>query len=285
MTTLAKLQQKIQRMETAAHCAHGETLPTGCEYLNPLLPGKGYLRGTIVEWLRRTEGSGATLFSLKDALQAASDGRALVIADPQRRLNPPALAALGANLTNTIVLRCGADSAELSDLCLNDLYWAINQSLQCPGVAAVWADLKQIDPQWSRRFQLSAESSGCMGFFVRPDWTRHDPSWSHARWLIQSVAGPATNERAGLSQLLSSQQRNFHIELVRCRGGAAGRKLTLSVNSSGTIRPVQERHDDNKQFCDNKQHRDNNRNQVKTNSLPAVSPSERTKNHPSATGT
>ena len=126
---------------------------------------------------------------MKVAQEAASRGGAIVIIDPDRQFFPVAAAAMRLPMEQLIVLQSSSQpGAGAID---HDLLWAIDQSLRCPAVAAVWGPLPKIDDRWSRRFQLSAESSGCLGLFVRPLSVARQPSWAEVQWLV-SPAGRVT---------------------------------------------------------------------------------------------
>ena len=166
LQTIQKLQGQIRRAETCSRNDDGTVISSSCKAIDKMLPANGYNRGTIIEWFAEP-GSGAELFSLMAARNAASDGGALVIVDPNGHFYPPAAYTIGINLSNLIILKC-----ETQNVHSNDFLWAIDQSLRCSAVAAVWGQLPEFESplqanHWQRRFQLSAESSGCCGMFVR----------------------------------------------------------------------------------------------------------------------
>ena len=124
-----------------------------CEALDRLLPAGGFRRGTLVEWLSNSSGSGAGTLAMLVARQAALEGGAVVVMDRHHWFYPPAAAALGVDLEHVIIVR--PDTAR-------DEIWALDQSLRCPGVAAVWSSLgDQLDQRDFRRLQLAAEIGAC----------------------------------------------------------------------------------------------------------------------------
>ena len=207
---IKQLQGKIRQVETTARNDDGTIVSSGSVDVDAMLPNGGYNRGTIVQWLS-VGGCGAAYLSLLAAKNAARDGGAIVIIDHRGEFFPPAARAMGINLGNLIVLKkCSVSSVQekegtefrvqraenreieapaetrpssesvgapatvragtdLPDE--EDFLWAIDQSLRCPAVAAVWGQLPEfktplLAERWSRRFQLSAESSGCLGLFI-----------------------------------------------------------------------------------------------------------------------
>ncbi|MHC4695899.1 MAG: ImuA family protein [Planctomycetota bacterium] len=72
---------------------------------------------------------------------------------------PPAAWQYGIALDRLIVLRTRN---------VRDAFWAMDQSLRCFAVAAVIAPFTQLDERHSRRLQLAARSSGCIGLILKP---------------------------------------------------------------------------------------------------------------------
>jgi hypothetical protein len=225
------LRQQIRRLETAARCGDGRVISTGCPDLDELLPERGLSAGTITEWLTPAGGHGARVLSLLAARQACADGGALVVIDPERSFFAPAAAAWGIDPDNVIVLRPPPDDHHA-------LYWAIDQSLRCSAVAAVWGALPRLHEQWQRRFQLSAEESGALGLFVRPASLLGDPGWSEVQWL---VGNRQAGTRRGESDTAARKgfDRFIDLRLVRIRNGTAGACVRVQLDfTSGQVRKV-----------------------------------------------
>jgi len=169
-----------------------------CEALDRLLPAGGFRRGTLVEWLSNSSGSGAGTLAMLVARQAALEGGAVVVMDRHHWFYPPAAAALGVDLEHVIIVR--PDTAR-------DEIWALDQSLRCPGVAAVWSSLgDQLDQRDFRRLQLAAEIGASLGLLLRPATVRGKPTWSDVQLLVE----PRPTQ--------SADARRLHVQLTRCRG-------------------------------------------------------------------
>ena len=238
------LQNRIRRVETAQRVGHGKIISSGCEAINRLLPGRGYSPGTLIQWLvpdrfssRRNQPNGlkpggyaADYLSLLSAIEACKDGRSLVVLDPWHQFYPPAVAALGVDMANLIILRSQPkptaqnQSARSNPQTDSDLYWAIDQSLRCSAVGAVWGPLGSIDQRWFRRFQLSAESSGCLGLFIQSAQEAGQPSWAEVQWL---VAGAKANR----ANCTSDRQQRVQLQLLRCRGSKARASVEVGVDA------------------------------------------------------
>ena len=231
---MQSLQDRIDRVETSQRTATGQTISSGCAALDRLLPGQGYSPGTLVQWL--TEGGyAADYLSLLTGLQACRHGEALVVLDPWRQFYPPAVAALGFDTKSLIILRPEQKGSQAH----NDFFWAIDQALRCSAVGAVWGPVGSIDERWFRRFQLSAESSGCLGLFVQSVQEAKQPSWAEVQWLA-TQAKLAQSKLATQVKLAQSQtktvssnerQQRVRLQLTRCRGSRVGQVVEVTVDA------------------------------------------------------
>ncbi len=251
---IQRLREKIHRAETSNRNDDGTIVSSGSAAIDNVLPAGGYHRGTIVQW-HAPPGNGADFLSLLAAKHAAKEGGAIVIVDLHNRFYPPAARALGIALGNLIVLCNPNGIAQTHD---QDFLWSIDQSLRCSAVAAVWGELPsfenpQMATRWLRRFQLSAESSGCCGMFVQ-ETSKHRlslkpslqlqttapsahptlaPCWAEVQWQLQALP----------SITASGDTRRVRAKLVRCRGGAAGQFIDLEINTiTGNVQPARCEH-------------------------------------------
>lgn len=211
---IERLQTRISRAETVRRADGGQVVSSGVPAIDDLLPAGGYPRGVLVQWLAEP-GCGADELSLRVAREACRGGGALVVVDSQRQFYPPAAVALGLDLGNIVVLQPSATG--------QDALWALDQALRCPAVAAVWAPCTQIDARWFRRFQLSAESSGCLGLLVQPLAQQRQPTWAEVQWRVEPRAWRPSEVRGAGWQRLGLQLR-------RCRGTRARQWLELAID-------------------------------------------------------
>jgi hypothetical protein len=207
------------------HAHDREVVSSGLRRLDPLLPGGGVRRGSLIEWLAGGEGSGATTLAgmVASRLAAASSARTIVVVDRRGWFHPPALmpwlarqTAAGHHGPRLIVARPSGDEDEI---------WAIDQALRCSGVAAVvawprmtalWSGQERparghVLQQWTtamRRWQLAARASGAVGLFVRPEAALREPSWAEARIAVTPLPSPPYAALA---------ERSLRLEMV---GGA-----------------------------------------------------------------
>jgi len=208
--TIEALRSQIARIETARRPRHDASISSGCGPLDRLLPGRGFRRAMLVEWLSAGSGTGAETMALLTAREACRDGGALVVLDRRWELYPPAAARLGIELENLIVVRA-VDKAD------ND--WALDQALRCPAVAAAVAWPERLDGRTFRRWQLAAEEGGGLGLLIREQAARDEPSWADVRLLVEPL--PASDPATG---------RRIRIHLLRARGTANNQSVDVEID-------------------------------------------------------
>jgi hypothetical protein len=208
-TVVRTLKEQIALLQRTRLPTQQGPLSSGCQDLDRLLPDRGFHRGTLVEWLAAESGGGAETLALAAARSSCREGGVLVVLDSSRELYPPAIARLGIDLEQLIVIQA-TDPA--------DGLWALDQALRCLAVAAVLAWPARLDSHTFRRLQLAAEEGGGLGLFVRPRTAQHEPSWADVRLLVEPLSGGGT---AG---------RRLRIRLLRSRGGADGRQIDLEID-------------------------------------------------------
>ena len=214
------LRRQIARLEQPRPTGGNAPISSGCGPLDRLLPGGGFRRATLVEWLSAGEGSGAASLAMAAASQACRDGGAVVVLDRRREFYPPAAVRLGIELQDLIVVQAGSEA---------DNQWALDQALRCPGVAAVLAWPEKLDGRTFRRLQLAAEEGGGLGLLIRPLAARREPSWADLRLLVEPL--PA--------EPLAGCKRRLRIHLLRCHGAASGRNVDLEIDDeTHTVYPA-----------------------------------------------
>ena len=168
----------------------------------------------------------------------------IVIADPRRDFYAPAAVRLGLRPDQLILLQHPREE---------ELYWAIEQALRCPAVAAVYAaaDLSSttrqsflgsnLDQRWLRRFQLAAEQGGGLGIFVRPVRVAGRPTWADLQWrvAIDPTSLHSHESRTSPAKMRLHEANNtplheahvpLQVELLRCRGQTSGHAVALQLN-------------------------------------------------------
>lgn len=235
LQNLETLRAQVSAIENERIVGNRDLVSGGAAVIDRILPAGGYRKGVLIDWIAPT-GCAADFLSMKVAKEAASHGGAIVVIDPDRQFFPVAAAAMGLPMEQLIVLQSSGNSS--SGAIDQDLLWAIDQSLRCPAVAAVWGPLPKIDDRWSRRFQLSAESSGCLGLFVRPLSVARQPSWAEVQWLVSPAERVAEVAKADPNLFFT------RLQMVRCRGSHTGQSVLLSINTvTGSVRKARSEHE------------------------------------------
>lgn len=210
---LRQLQQRIGSLEAEKRAApRSAILSSGFHALDRLLPDRGFLSGTLVEWLAAGDGAGCATLALKVAAHLQRQGGAVVVVDLARTFHPFAAALLGLDLQKTILVHPPDRTAQL---------WAWEQSLRSPAVAVVVGELPQAHERELRRLQLAAETGGGAGFLIRPEICRHTPSWAEHRLLVQPLPWRKTDEDTGW---------RLQVELLRSRGRFTGGVAVLELD-------------------------------------------------------
>lgn len=203
---VSQLRQQLATFPTDERDA-SDLISTGAAALDRLLPRGGLAPGTLVEWLAPGPGSGASTLALLTALAACQKRGALVVCDYLRHWNPW-ICARGADSLPVVVLRPPT---------LADQWWAAEQALRSPAVAAVWLPCVRVDARDFRRLQLAAEAGGSLGLLLRPARSQSEPSWADVRLLVESRPGVIAGRR-------------LRVTVLRCRGGGEGRSVELVLD-------------------------------------------------------
>jgi protein ImuA len=98
-----------------------------------------------------------------------------------------------------------------------EILWVMEEALKCEGLAAVIAELPDIDFAQSRRLQLAVEKSKVTGIILRKEPKRSSATACTVRWHIK----PQPSEfRDGLPGVGNPK---WEVELLKVRNGTTGR--------------------------------------------------------------
>ena len=122
-----------------------------------------------------------------------------------------------------------------------EVCWALEEGLRCRALAAVVGEVAELERSAGRRLQLAAEAAGVTCFLLRrrrvPRRRAEPPSAAVTRWQVAPAPsgpgsfGPGSSDSA-LMQRLPGRPR-WQVELLRCRGAAAGRFLVEGDDATG----------------------------------------------------
>jgi protein ImuA len=215
----ADLREKVRRLERAhsAQRAGQDAVPLGLPAIDALLPN-GLLTGALHEIEAGPAPSGRVASHDGAALGFAAHllgrfaalrpgGTLLWCRRPSGASDaPPYAAALAAWFDPARLLMVTVRRDE-------DLFWALEEGLRCPGMTAVLGETRAADPTAGRRLSLAAEKSGVPALLLR---SQPAPTQSvcTTRWRVASAPSHST---PGLTDVGAARWR---IELRRNRFGA-----------------------------------------------------------------
>jgi len=113
-----------------------------------------------------------------------------------------------------------------------DILWVIEEALKCEGIAAVIAEVREINFIQSRRLQLAVEKSQVTGFIIRDQPRDIGINACVSRWKISPLPSSSENNLPGIGF------PRWNIELRKIRNGKPG--VWIMEWSSGMLHPVSE---------------------------------------------
>lgn len=214
------LREQVRRLERAhsAQRAGRSAVPLGLPEIDALLPEGGLFTGALHEIEAGPTPSGRI---------APHDGAALGFAahmlgrfSPDRKAGGTILwcrqPLIGIDATPYApTLSAWFDPARLLMVTVRreeDLFWAMEEGLRTPGIAAVLGETRAADPTAGRRLSLAAEKNGVPALLLRPQ-PAPPQSVCTTRWRVASAPSPAV---PGIEMLGAPRWR---VELRRNRFG------------------------------------------------------------------
>lgn len=174
-------------------------IPSGHAELDAELPGGGWPRGCLSEFLVERNGIGEMSLLLPALGRLSGEGGWLAVVAPPCLPHAPAWAAAGVAPERLVIVRAGRDVA-----------WSIEQLLACGGFAGVLAwPGDGIDAKSLRRLQVAAEG--------RPVFAG----------LWRSVASADTPSPAPLRVALAADAGGLAVRILKRRGRPASRTVHL----------------------------------------------------------
>lgn len=209
LSTLREQVRRLERTNSAARAGR-DAIPLGVPQIDTLLPGGGMPTGALHEIEAGPGPSGRV---------AAHDGAALGFA-----------AFLMGRFGSGTLLWCrrasGAfDASPYAPTLANwfdparllmvtarrddDLFWAMEEGLRCPGIAVVLGETRAADPTAGRRLSLAAEKSSISALLLRPE-PAPPQGMCATRWRVASAPSPEIpgHEAVGAARWQVELRRN-----------------------------------------------------------------------------
>lgn len=255
------LRQKVGAvgaMEPSTGRRDTNCFSSGCDTIDTWLPRGGLHPATLTEWVAAHDSAAAGSLAMVAAAHRLDQvpNRPLIVVDCEGTLYPPAIVALGVPSERVILLRPRSG---------NDALWAIDQSLRCGAVAAVWAALPmRLDDRDARRLQLASETGQTPGLLVRNFSARGKPSFAEVQFYVcekrrvvahrqrqlvrssplSSSAGDSSSAARSSAPLRnhstakSPEFETLTVTLDRVRGGPIGRQIDVRIDDDAVVSPV-----------------------------------------------
>ena len=219
------LREQVRRLERA-HSAERPgraAAPLGLPEIDRLLPDGGLLTGALHEVEagpspsgRVAPHDGAALGFTAFLLGRLGSGTLLWCRQASGADAAPYAPALAAWFDPARLLMVTARRDE-------DLFWAMEEGLRTPGIAAVVGETRSADPTAGRRLSLAAEKNGVPALLLRPQ-PAPPQSVCATRWRVAS----APSSVASTPSLDCLTQSRWRVELRRNRFGTPSAEETPS---------------------------------------------------------
>ena len=155
-------------------------IASGFATLDAELPGGGWPRGTLTEFLPQHEGIGELRILGPALAQLAAQGKCIAWIAPPYLPYAPALAAAGIDLARVLVVRTAKDG---------DGLWAAEQALRSAACGGVLVWPRTVRYTQLRRLQLAAEDGRCLAVLFRPTEAAREPSPAALRIALATHRG------------------------------------------------------------------------------------------------
>lgn len=214
---LQYLRATVARIERGGLAEGGGdgALPLGVAAIDRALGEGGLRQGALHE----ISGAAATGFAAVIAGRAARGGGSVLWFGAGRgrgNLYPPGLAMLGLPPSSLLLMDCRNE---------RELLAAAEEGLRNAGLAALLLEVSRMpDMTAARRLQLAAETGGVLGLLLCPGVWRHDAKTPGAMAPASLPPSPAVSRwRASHAPAGPGGSFRWWLELLRCRGGGAGK--------------------------------------------------------------
>jgi len=218
-----KLQKEILSLQGFRAPSESQRVAFGLGVIENAFPNQQFPTSAIHEFIS----SGKERAAATNGYIAALLGRMMqrgglcLWISQKRTIFPPALKFFGIDPGRVIFIDVKND---------RDLLWMVEESLKCPALCAVAAEIQQINLTESRRLQLAVEQSGVTGLLhcVNPRIVSNTAC--HARWKITPVASTLEEDMPGMGFF------SWDVELLKVRNGEPGRWQLQWI--SGTFKNI-----------------------------------------------
>lgn len=221
---IAKLRQDMLVLEGFKPPAVGVVAALGLGPLEAAFPHGVFPRGVLHEFvgdqLEHIAASSGFITGLLQGLM--NQGRFCIWITTSKLVFPPALKLFGVAPDRIIFIQLSQEK---------DVLWAMEEALKCEGLAAVIAEVGQLNFSQSRRLQLATEKSRVTGLVIRTDSSKISTTVCVARWRITPLRSGVEEGMPGLGY------PRWQVELLKVKNGNPG---TWRMEWAGQFVPLSE---------------------------------------------
>jgi len=204
---IAQLQNRILSLQGYKLSTPGNNLQIDLGPINQAFPNGCFPFGAVHEFIIGGTEDAATTSGFVAAVVSSfmRNKRVSVWISSSRTIFPPALKVFDIEPDHIIFI-------DLQNH--KDVLWVIEETLKCDGLAAVIAEIQQLNFKESRRLQLAVEQSGVTGFILRS--RNMNTIASVSRWKIGSLPSVLNDDMPGVGF------PRWNVELLKIRNGKPG---------------------------------------------------------------
>jgi protein ImuA len=205
-----------------------QAVPSGFPALDAELPGGGWPRRALTELLLPHAGIGEVRLLTPPLVAAQRAGRLVMVFDPPAALSAEALAGLGFDVDELLVVNTRARVVPGSDS-----LWALEQALKSGHVGALMAWLPpRLRADRLRRLQLAAHNHDGAAFVMRENAAAARPTASPLRLALRAGGADRLQVRL-LTRRGPPLESPLRLELPRVLSPAARRRSESDLQQAG----------------------------------------------------
>ena len=206
---LLQLQQELLCMQGFKKPVARTELDLALGPVTAAFPNNSFPQAAVHEFISEGPEAAAATSGFINCLLGGlmKGGKVAVWISGTRTLFPPALKAFGVAPEQIIFIDLPRRKEQL---------WAMEEALKCEGLAAVVAEIPEIDFAASRRLQLAVEKSRVTGFLLRQQPRSLQPIAAVTRWKICPLPSACSDGMPGIGF------PRWQIELQKIRNGKPG---------------------------------------------------------------
>lgn len=187
-----------------------EATPTGFEVLDRHLPGNGWPKAGLCEFMLPSSGLGELKLLLPVLKTLSRQARWIAWVNPPFIPYAPALQAAGVDISKILLIHPKNHK---------DALWALERATQSGtcSAALAWLDERELKTKDTQRLQLAARQGGTLSCLIRPEKALAENSMAELRVAVRR-SGEGLNGKDSLN-----------VSLCKRRGGWPVPDLTLSL--------------------------------------------------------